>query len=333
MALLTAVKGARVGMFGEFEFWLAAVKVTAICAFIAIGLIAIAGLLPGVRAPGTSNLLGRGGFAPHGPTAVLTATLTVIFSYFGTEVVAIAAGESDDPAATVRRGTTGVVWRILVFYLGSIAVIVTLLPADAAGTSTGPYVAVMQRLHVPATAGLMDAVVITAVLSCLNSGIYSSSRMLYALAVRREAPVALARTDRRGVPANAVLAASAGGFGTVVADYFLPTDAVFDFLLDSPGAIAVAVYLSIAATQLHSRARLGSPSTVRMWAHPYLAWLVVAALVAVMRGMVAHPDTRRPFVLTAATALAVTAGVGLQLRAKRAEVQRELSRFSRKEAT
>lgn len=201
MLALIAVNLSHVRSFGEFEYWFSLIKVVAIVAFIALGVAALAGLVPGFSSPGLSNLTHRGGFVPHGGGAVLLATLAVFFSYFGTEVVTIAAGEAADPAQAVRRGRNSVVWR-------------------------------------------------------LNSGIYSFSRMLYALARRGEAPPAFAITTAGGVPLWSVLAASSAGFATVVANYFLPTEAVFDFLLDSSSAVAVVVYLTITATHLRGRARL-----------------------------------------------------------------------------
>ncbi|MEU6148161.1 amino acid permease [Streptomyces sp. NPDC047081] len=314
MVALIAVNFARVESFGTFEFWFAMIKVAAIIAFLLIGLAAVLGALPGTNAPGTANLLGHGGFAPNGWLAVLQASLVVFFSYFGTEVVTIAAGEAKDPAQAVRRGINSVVWRILLFYIGSITVVVMLLPWNSTAVTDSPYVAVLGHLGVPFADTAMNFIVLTAVLSCLNSGIYSSSRMLHSLAERGEAPALFARTTRLGVPAPAVLAASSIGLLTVVANYFLPTTAVYQFLLDSSGAVAVVVYLCITVTHLRGRARLmrerPEALTVRMWAYPWLSLLVLAALLAIIAGMAADSASRRSLLLTLlVTAVAAVAGL------------------------
>ncbi|WBO61449.1 amino acid permease [Streptomyces camelliae] len=314
MVALIAVNFARVESFGTFEFWFAMIKVAAIIAFLLIGLAAVLGALPNTSAPGTTNLLGHGGFAPNGWLAVLQASLVVFFSYFGTEVVTIAAGEAKDPAQAVRRGINSVVWRILLFYIGSITIVVMLLPWNSTAVTDSPYVAVLSHLGVPFAGTAMNFIVLTAVLSCLNSGIYSSSRMLHSLAERGEAPALFARTTRLGVPAPAVLAASSIGLLTVVANYFLPTTAVYQFLLDSSGAVAVVVYLCITVTHLRGRARLmrerPEALTVRMWAYPWLSLLVLAALLAIIAGMAADSGSRRSLLLTLlVTAVAVVAGL------------------------
>ena len=319
LAGLIGVNLSRVKNFGEFEFWFASVKVAAIIIFIVLGVVAIIGLFPGVPAPGLTNLTGQGGFFPNGGMAVLLATLVVFFSFFGTEVVTIAAGEAVDPVGAVRRGMNSVVWRILLFYIGSIAIVVTLLPWNDTHVTQSPYVAVLERLHIPGAAAIMNIVVITAVLSCLNSGIYASSRMLYSLAQRGEAPKLLARTNHHGVPLFAVFLASSVGLLTVVANYFLPTEAVFNFLLSSSGAIAVVVYLCITVTQLRGRARLERTNpgalTVKMWAYPVLSILVGVVLLAIIFGMAVTPDNRSSLVLTlVVTAIAVVAGIVHQRR-------------------
>ncbi|GAA2816426.1 amino acid permease [Kribbella solani] len=319
MAVLIAVNLVRVANFGEFEFWFALIKVVAIVAFILLGLAALFGLVPGFHSPGLSNFTDHGGFLPEGNTAVLLATLVVFFSFFGTEVVTIAAGEAVDPVHSVRRGMNSVVWRILVFYIGSIFIVLALLPWNDNKVTQSPYVAVLEKLGIPGAAGVMDVVVLTAVLSCLNSGIYASSRMVYALGKRGEAPRLFARTNQHGVPVAAVLLASSIGLVTVVANYFVPTEAVFTFLLDSSGAVAVVVYLCITATQFRGRRRLDREApgslTLKMWAFPYLTVLVGVALIAIIAGMAVNSGSRRSLLLTLlVTAITIVAGVIRQRR-------------------
>lgn len=313
MVGLMAVNFSRVESFGTFEYWFAMIKVAAIVAFLLVGLAAVFGTVPGTSAPGLSQLTGHGGFVPNGWLPVVQASLVVFFSFFGTEAITVAAGEARRPAEAVRAGMRSVVWRILIFYVGSMAVVVTLIPWDATAVTESPFVAVLRHLGIPYAGAAMDVVVLTAVLSCLNSGLYASSRMVYSLANRAEAPRALARTTPKGVPVPALLLASSVGLATVVANYFLPTTAVFDFLMDSSGSIAVVIYLGITVTQLRSRARTqregGHDPAVRMWGFPYLSLAVLVLLVLIIGGMALDDGSRRSLVLTVGvTAAAVLCG-------------------------
>jgi GABA permease len=201
----------------------------------------------------------------------------------------------------------------LIFYVGSMLVVVTLLPWDSTEITESPYTAVLNQLGIPGARTIMNAIVLTAVLSCLNSGLYSASRMLFALAQRGEGPRPLGRVARSGVPAAGVLAAACAGFLAVAANYFLPTGAVFSFLLSSSGAVAVIVYLCICATYIASRRHRATASAappVRMWGAAYLPHLVFITLVGIVVGMAFGSDTRTPLALTAAvTTLAVSAGL------------------------
>ncbi|MEU7765455.1 amino acid permease [Nocardia sp. NPDC049190] len=314
MSALTGVNLAAVTSFARFEFWFAMIKVIAIVAFIGIGIAAVCGLFPHFHTPGTANLLGNGGLFPNGLAPLLVASLTVFFSYFGTELVTIAAGEATDPVQAVRASMRSIAGRILVFYVGSILVVVTLLPWNATQVTESPYAAVLDLLGVPGVQTIMNLIVLTAVLSCLNSGLYSSSRMLFALARRGEAPRLLGTTARSGVPVAGVLAASSAGFLAVVANYFLPTGAVFTFLLSSSGAIAVVVYLCICATQIVGRRTKTEAEIaelpVKMWGAPYLSYAVGVILLGIVCGMASTSDTRTPLALTlTVTGIAVGAGL------------------------
>ncbi|CAM02305.1 amino acid permease [Saccharopolyspora erythraea] len=319
MVVLTATNLYSVRSFGEFEFWFAAIKVTAIVGFIALGAAAVLGLLPTVPSPGVSNLVGHGGFMPFGVSPVFGGLVVIVFSFFGAEIATIAAGESDNPGRAVRAAVRSVVWRILVFYIGSIAVIVTLLPYDSAEVAESPYVAVLDRIGLPAAATVMDVVVFTSVLSCLNSGLYTASRMAYSLSRRGQGPAAVARVSRRGTPVLAVLGSTVVGFVAVAFNYLSP-DTVFLFLVNSSGATALLVWLVIAFSQLRLRrhyqrtdpARL----TLRMWGYPYLTWITIAGIAAVLAGMAFEGETRVQLLLTLLVAAAlVVVGVVHQRRA------------------
>lgn len=187
MIVLTATNLVSVGSYGEFEFWFAGIKVVAIGAFVVVGLLAVFGLLPGSDNPGSglAHLTDSGGFFPEGPGAILTGVLMVVFSFMGSEIVTLAAGESEDPQRAVSKATNSVIWRIAVFYLGSIFVVLTLLPwNDPSILKEGSYVAALNSIGIPHAGQVMDVIVLTAVLSCLNSGLYTASRMAFSLGGR-----------------------------------------------------------------------------------------------------------------------------------------------------
>ena len=312
MVLLTLTNVWSVKSYGEFEFWFASIKVTAIILFLIAGTAAILGLIPGVPAPGLSNLTGQGGFMPNGPTAVLAGVLVVVFSFFGAEIATIAAGESEHPVEAVKKAVKSTVWRILLFYIGSVAIVVTLLPWNDASVAKSPYVAVIELFGIPAAGTIMDVVVLTSVLSCLNSGLYTASRMIFSLSTRGDAPKAWSRISKRGVPVSAVLASTVVGFITVGLNYIAP-DTVFLFLVNTSGAIALFVWLVIAASQLILRRRTeasGVEMPLKMWLFPYLTWASIIAIVAMIVGMVFVDATRESLLLSVLLA-AIVVGIGL----------------------
>ena len=312
MVLLTLTNLGSVKSYGEFEFWFASIKVAAIVLFLLFGVAAILGLIPGVPAPGLDNLVNKGGFMPNGPGAVLAGILVVVFSFFGAEIATIAAGESEDPVDAVKKAVKSTVWRILVFYIGSIAIVVTLLPWNAASVAKSPYVAVIELFGIPGAGTIMDVVVLTSVLSCLNSGLYTASRMLFSLSRRGDAPRAWMRISKRGVPAAAVLASTVVGFITVGLNYVAP-DTVFLFLVNTSGAIALFVWLVISVSQLILRRRMGTEARdlqLKMWLFPYLTWFAIVSIVALLVGMVVLESTRESLLLSLALG-ALVVGIGL----------------------
>ncbi|GAO07882.1 gamma-aminobutyrate permease [Streptomyces lydicamycinicus] len=288
MVVLTATNLASVSSFGEFEFWFAGIKVVAIAAFIVLGGLAIFGVLPGSdnAATGFANLTSHGGFLPNGPSAILTGVLMVVFSFMGSEIVTLAAGESEDPQRAVTKATKSVIWRVGIFYLGSILVVVSLLPwNDPSIAKKGSYVAALDSIGIPHAGQIMNVIVLTAVLSCLNSGLYTASRMAFSLGQRGDAPKAFARTNTRGVPQAAILASVLFGFIAVGFNYLWPTT-VFQFLLNSSGAVALFVWLVICFSQLRMRGIIlrENPDKliVRMWLFPYLTWATIAMISFVL---------------------------------------------------
>jgi GABA permease len=292
---LTVSNLISVRSFGEFEFWFASIKVAAIVVFLMLAGVYVLGLWPGV-APSVANLTTHGGFAPNGLLPIVTGAVAATGFYFGAEIVTIAAAEAAEPAKAVAKATNSVITRVLFFYVGSILLVVCLVPWNSAGITT-PYVSALGAMGIPAAAQIMNAVVLTAVLSALNSGLYASSRMLFALTRRGDAPAGLAKLTRKGVPARAILLGTLFGYGAVVMSYVSP-DTVFAFLVSSYGTVAIFVYVLIAISQLRLRARMEREDParlrVRMWAYPYLTYLAIAGMLGILLAMAFIPDQRTP---------------------------------------
>ena len=292
---LTITNIVSVKSFGEFEFWFAAIKVVSIVLFLVLASCFVLGLWPGVT-HSVGNVTAFGGFAPNGLLPIATGAVAATGFYFGAEIVTIAAAEAAEPAKAVARATNSVISRVLLFYVGSILLVVCLVPWNSSGITT-PYVSALKVMHIPYAAPIMNAVILTAVLSALNSGLYASSRMLFALTRRGDAPEGLARLSRNGVPIRAILLGTLFGYGAVIMSYVSP-DTVFAFLVNSYGTVAIFVYVLIALSQLKLRARLEREDParlrLRMWAYPYLTYLAIAGMLAIVLAMAFIPDQRTP---------------------------------------
>ncbi|MFE3743811.1 amino acid permease [Streptomyces sp. NPDC059134] len=321
MVVFTGANLAAVKNFGEFEFYFAALKVFAIVAFLVLGLLAVFGVLPDTHSVGLGNLTGEGGFLPNGWQGVTSGVLAVIFAFGGLEVVTIAAAESDDPVRSVARAVRSAVVRILFFYVGSMAVIVTVLPWTAQKAGLSPYVTVLDAIGIPSAGQIMNIVVFVALLSALNANLYGSSRMVFSLAERGEAPKALLKVGGAGVPRRAVLASVAFGFVSVLLNLKWP-DSVFLYMLNAVGAVLLFVWAMIAVAQLRLRPRIERETperlVLRMWLFPGLTWVTLAAMGTVFVLMLAD-DTARPQLLWSlgATALVLAVAGIRELRARR----------------
>ncbi|MET8113650.1 amino acid permease [Streptomyces prasinus] len=307
MVMFCAANLAAVKKFGEFEFWFAALKVGAISLFLVLGVLAVTGVLPGTDSPGTSNLTP---LLPNGGEGLVIGLLASVFAYGGLETVTIAAAESENPVKGVASAVRTAMWRIALFYVGSMAVVVTLVPWDSpAVVEQGPYVAALERLGIPGAGQLMNVVVLVALLSAMNANIYGASRIGYSLVRRGQGPKALGRVSA-GVPRIAVLASSVFGFLCVLLSYWRPDD-VFPWLLNMIGAVILVVWIFIAVSQLRLRRVLEREApeklVVRMWAFPVLTWIALAGMAAVFVLMAREPDTRVQLYSTGAMTLALGA--------------------------
>jgi GABA permease len=212
----------------------------------------------------------------------------------GSEIATLAAGESENPQRAVTKSTNSIIWRIAVFYLGSILVVVSLLPwNDPSIKAKGSYVAALDSLGIAHAGQIMNVIVLTSVLSCLNSGLYTASRMAFSLGERGDAPKMFAQTTSRGVPRAAILASVIFGFVAVFFNYKFP-DSVFLFLVNSSGAVALFVWLVICFSQLRMRKIIQREApeklVVKMWLYPYLTWATAALIVFVLGYMLTDTE-------------------------------------------
>jgi amino acid transporter, AAT family len=288
-AMLVAINTAQVGVFGELEYWFALVKVVAILAFIAAGLAVIAGA--GSRpASGVRYLFdGPGGFLPNGWRGVWLALTLVITSYMGIEGIAVTAGEAAHPETSIPRAMRTMVLRLILFYVLAITVMLMMTPwrelADSGGTITGsPFVRAFAAIGIPAAAGAMNLVVISAAVSSANSNLYMTARMLLSLARSGYAPRALAAVTAAGVPLPAVAVASTGVVAAILLAIFAPANA---FLALYGTAVAGMLFIWIVILLTYLRFRTALPPDrlarmpIRMPAHRALAWFGIASLAAI----------------------------------------------------
>jgi GABA permease len=308
MAVMTGVNLLSTRSYGEFEFWFASIKVAAIIVFIVVAASYVFGWT-GHQGPGFTNLASHGGFMPYGFGAVLAVVTTVFFSVTGAEITTVAAAESAEPAKAVAKLATTVIARILLFYVGSVFLIVCVVPWDRIVPPDSPFTLAMRVMQVPGADTVMSLIILTAVLSCLNSAFYVTSRVLFVLAAHGDAPHALVKLNKRLVPARSVLIGSIAGVLGVLAA--LRLSGTFAFLVNASGALIVFVYIAIALSQIRlrrERERRGEPpAAVEMWLFPWASYAAIAGMVAVLVAMALTPDLQSQLWESVA-ALAVAVG-------------------------
>jgi len=311
MAIMTGVNLLSARSYGEFEFWFALIKVVAVVLFIAAAAAWAFGLTSG-GAPTWGNLVHDGGFAPYGWVTVLAAVTSVFFAIVGAEITVVAAAESREPARAVARMSTAVMTRILIFYVGSILMIVIVVPWRLIVPGQSPFTAALMTMHFQWAGTAMALIILTAVLSCLNSAYYVTSRVLFALAAKGDAPAALVKLNSRGVPVRSVLMGSAAGLAGIAAATASPT-VVFAFLVNASGSLIVYIYLLIAIAQIRLRfARSPAQQAalpVQMWLFPASSYFAVAGLSVVLLAMAVTPALATQFyagALSLAVILAAT---------------------------
>ncbi|MDG2531549.1 amino acid permease [Caulobacter endophyticus] len=295
LAGMGLINFATVKLFGEFEYWFALIKVVMIIALIGAGAAMIClGLGNGGVPIGLSNLWTHGGFMPNGFGGVLLSLQMVMFAYLGIEMIGLTAGEAQNPQETLPKAFKSVFWRIALFYVGALLVILSLYPWNEVGVNGSPFVLTFERLGVHTAAGIINFVVITAALSSCNGGIFSTGRMLYGLAKEGQAPRFFAKTSATGVPRRAILVSLSALLLGVVLNYLAP-EQVFSWATAVATFAAVWTWGVILITHLRYR-RLavlqGNDIAFPLRFSPVSNYLALAFLVLVLGVMAVHPDTR-----------------------------------------
>ncbi|MBW3088591.1 amino acid permease [Bifidobacterium sp. 82T24] len=264
LAVIAAANLLGVSQFGEFEFWFAIIKIVAVIAMILGGLAVIIFNLPtdsGIRASFANWFTVGGGFFPNGLmshagdgswTGLLMALVVVMFSFGGTELIGITAGETEDPRRTIPRATNDIIWRILVFYIGALGVIMAVVPWNTIDGKSSPFVQIFDSVGVHAAAGILNFVCLTAVMSVYNSGLYANSRMLYSLAKQGNAPAYLGRLNKHGVPVAGVLT-SAVITAIAVVVVFLWPEFAFNYLMSIATIAGIINWTMIMITEMKFR--------------------------------------------------------------------------------
>lgn len=315
IAVLTVVNLLSTRSYGEFEFWFSSLKVGAIIVFIALAASHAMGISPTSSGSTFHNLTDRGGFMPHGSLAVLSGVTSVIFALCGAEISTIAAAESAAPSKIIGRMTSAVAVRILVFYVFSVGLIVCVVPWTVIVPGSSPFTTALSAMHIPGAALAMDIVVLIAVLSCLNSGLYVTSRVLFVLAAKGDAPQWLVKLDRRGVPARAILTGTVFGYAALLASVVSP-QLIFTFLVNASGALVLVIYALVAISQVRLRMKMEPKALerlqVRMWFHPWGSIVSVAGIIAVLGAMALSPDHSSEFYASVAIIVLVVGIYGVR---------------------
>ncbi|GLR08685.1 aromatic amino acid transporter AroP [Mixta theicola] len=288
--LINVINLTNVKVYGEMEFWFAIIKVVAV-----VGMILFGGwlLLSGQGGPqaSVSNIWAQGGFFPHGISGLVMAMAVIMFSFGGLELVGITAAEADDPAKSIPRATNQVIYRILIFYIGSLAVLLSLYPWVKVVGESSPFVMIFHDLGETLVANVLNVVFLTAALSVYNSCVYSNSRMLYGLAKQGSGPQALLKVDRRGVPYVALGVSALATAICVLINYLMPGEA-FGLLMALVVSALVINWAMISLAHLKFRRaknRQGIQTRFRAILYPAGNWICLAFLAAILVIMLMTP--------------------------------------------
>jgi L-asparagine transporter-like permease len=296
VVLLTIINLTAVSAFGEIEFWFALVKVVTIIAMIAIGaLMIVTGIGNGGEPVGISNLYSHGGFFPHGIKGSISTLTMVAFAFGGVELIGITAGEAKNPDKVIPSAINSVFVRILIFYIGSLFVIMCLYPWDSIGTAGSPFVLTFSKLGIGAAAGIINFVVLTAAASSCNSGVFTTGRMLFNLSNQGQAPAKFGKLNKTNVPKTAILASVACMLIGVVINYVAPGKA-FTYVTSVGTFAGLFSWFMIVYTQMKFRKSLSAEQVGKLKFpavfYPVSNYIALLFLVGVFVSMLAGADTR-----------------------------------------
>ncbi|MFP7297111.1 amino acid permease [Neobacillus niacini] len=296
LVIMASVNFLNVKAYGELEFWFALIKIVTIIFMIVSGLgMILFGIGNGGIATGISNLWENGGILPNGITGVLMSLQMVMFAFLGIEMIGITAGEVKNPEKTLSKAIDTVFWRILIFYVGALFVIMSIYPWTEIGAQGSPFVLTFDQLGIPAAAGIINFVVLTAALSSCNGGIFSTARMLFNLAENDEAPKGLGKLNKNGVPSLAVLVTAGALLVGVILNYLVPAK-VFTWVTAISTFGAIWTWSMILLSQIKYRKSLTPAQSkelkYKMPLFPFTSYFSLAFLLLVVGLMAFFPDTR-----------------------------------------
>ena len=293
---LTAVKH-----FGEMEFWFALIKVIAIVSLIIIGLIMIlTGFTTNAGAAAFENLWNYGGWFPNGTMGFILSFQMVVFAFTGIELVGLTAGETENPKKVIPMAINNIPLRIILFYIGSLAIIMSIYPWIAVDPNSSPFVAVFNAVGILAAASIVNFVVLTSAASATNSGIFSTSRMIYALSKRGHAPSRMKRLTNHAVPYQATLFSAAALLFTVVLNYVMP-ESVFIMITSISTFCFIYIWAIIVVCHLKYRKQhpeLAKQSTFTMPLYPFMNYLILAFFLFILVVLALQSDTRIALMFT-----------------------------------
>ncbi|NWQ43187.1 amino acid permease [Bacillus sp. EB106-08-02-XG196] len=274
---IVAINFMNVKRYGEFEFWFAGIKITMIVLFVVLGSGILFGIIPSNESDYLQNYVQHDGFFPNGWSGVFSALLIVIFSYGGTELIGLTLSETKDADKVLPKVIKGVIGRIVIFYTLPILIICGLIPWNEIGSQASPFVQVLSAVGFDGAAHIMNFVLITAVLSAANSGIYGCTRMMYSLAAEGEAPKLFSYVSKNGVPLYSVIFSAIILIGGTFVAYFSP-DRVFGYLMAIPGFTVSVVWISICLAQVKLRKTYTNLPSFKVWGFPYVTSFTAIAL-------------------------------------------------------
>lgn len=312
VGIIAAANLAAVKLYGEFEFWFAMIKVVAIVVMLVIGTgVIFFGLGNGGQPLGLSNLYSHGGFFAGGLKGFLFALCIVTAAYQGIELVGITAGEAENPKQTLRKAIKNIIWRILIFYVGAIFIIVTIYPWNEIGEIGSPFVLTFAKVGIVAAAGIINFVVLTAAMSGCNSGIYSAGRMLYTLAQNGQAPKFFGKVSASGVPRNSIITTISLLLVGVLFNYLMPDSKLFLYIYSASVLPGMIPWFALAFSQFRFREKWKGEMT----AHPFKSrffpvsnYIIIIFLSLVIVGMWFNPDTHLSLIVGALFLAIVVAG-------------------------